>query len=59
MDTAVVVRGLTSLGWTPAQACNLVAFLHGMPRSDRGWTIHEVDHLLFLRSLIREGFLVP
>jgi hypothetical protein len=46
------------MGWTKAQACDLVAHLHGIPRTDRGWTLHEVDHLLFLRSLVRAGQLV-
>ena len=46
----LLVRGLT-----PVEAANLTAFTCGIPVAKTGWSIGEVNRLLFLRELNRTG----
>ncbi len=49
--TGSAYRALLVRGFTPGEAANLVAWIHGIqPDAGRAWRIAEVDRLLFLRS---------
>jgi hypothetical protein len=48
-------RSLGSRGLAPAEAGNLTAFLHGLRPAVGGWTVREINGLLFLRSLVERG----
>jgi hypothetical protein len=45
-----MMRGLAA-----DEAANLTAFMCGIPVGERHWTIAEVNRLLFLRELARQG----
>jgi hypothetical protein len=36
----------------PTEAGNLTAYLRGLRPVDQGWTVSEIDRLLFLRYLV-------
>lgn len=38
------------IGFTPAQAGNLVGFANGLPPTPTGWTPGQINGLLFLRE---------
>jgi hypothetical protein len=42
-------------GLAPDEASNLTAFMNGIPVTERGWKLNEVNRLLFLRELNRQG----
>jgi hypothetical protein len=48
-------RDLGAKGLAPAEAGNLTAYLRGLRPVDRGWTVAEIDRLLFLRYLVDRG----
>jgi hypothetical protein len=48
-------RHLRMLGLDPAEAGNLAAFVRGIPPVEQGWTVKEIDHLLFLGYLVEQG----
>ena len=48
-------RRLTVGGWTAREAGNLTAHLEGLGPVRHGWTIREIDHLLFLREMVETG----
>jgi hypothetical protein len=52
-------RGLRAMGWSEAEAGNLVAHLAGLELTRNGWRIREVEGLLFIRSLVTTGRLDP
>jgi hypothetical protein len=52
-------QGLRAMGWTEAEAGNLAAHLAGLEVTRRGWRIHEVEGLMFIRSLVSSGRLEP
>ena len=45
-------RHLRILGLEPSEAGNLAAFVRGIPPVATGWTVKEIDRLLFLRYLV-------
>lgn len=47
------MRGLSEL-----EAANMTAFMAGIHAVDDGWTLREIERLLFVRSLVRSGRLV-
>jgi hypothetical protein len=51
----VTYRRLVLCGLTPTEAGNLTARLAGIQGVASGWTIHQIEHLLFLRSLVERG----
>jgi len=53
--TRPTYRMLVFRGLAPAEAANLTAFLCGIPVGEAGWSIREVNRLLFLRELNRTG----
>jgi hypothetical protein len=46
---------LRMLGLDPAEAGNLAAFVRGIAPVEQGWTVQEIDHLLFLGYLVEQG----
>ena|SRR5437773_4556457 len=59
VQTRRTVRLLTMRGLAPAEATNLTAYLCGIPVTDRGWTLREINKLLFLRELNTHGRFGP
>jgi hypothetical protein len=53
--TTATYRMLLVRGMTPTEAANLTAFMCGIPAAKTGWSIKEVNRLLFLRELNRTG----
>jgi hypothetical protein len=47
------------MGWTEREAGNLAAHLAGLEVTRKGWRIHEVEGLMFIRSLVATGRLDP
>jgi hypothetical protein len=43
---------LATQGFTSTEAGNLGAYLPGLARTDDGWTIDEIERLLFVRHLV-------
>ena len=48
-------RDLGAKGLAPREAGNLTAYLRGLRPVDQGWTVVEIDRLLFLRYLADRG----
>lgn len=48
-------RRLRMAGLDATQAGNLTAHLAGIRATPKGWTLHEVESLLFVRSLVASG----
>jgi hypothetical protein len=49
-------RGLLRSGLSPDQAGNLTARLLGLSIGrSRAWTVHELEHIVFLRTLADSG----
>ncbi|TMG24467.1 MAG: hypothetical protein E6H96_06660 [Chloroflexi bacterium] len=48
-------RRLQMAGFNPTEAANLTAHLSGLPIEGQKWTIWEIQHLLFVRSLVESG----
>ena len=46
-------------GWTASAAGNLVALSLGLRPVSAGWTVREIEHLRFIRSLARAGRIDP
>jgi len=56
---AVTARRLQLGGFTLTEASNLTAHLAGLPPVRTGWSLRQVEHLLFLRSIVETGRLEP
>lgn len=49
-------QGFLRRGLSPDEAANLTAHLLGLPIVRvRAWTVHEIEHLVFLRTLAENG----
>ena len=48
-------RQLGFIGMQPAEAGNLTAYLYGLSPVEGGWTIAEVERLMFVRYLVDRG----
>jgi hypothetical protein len=53
--TGPTYRRLLQGGLNPTEAANLTAFLCGLPLGPTAWRLGEINRLLFLRELHREG----
>ncbi len=53
--TGATFRMLLTRGLAPEEAANLTAFMNGLPLTERSWRLDEVNRLLFLRELERQG----
>jgi hypothetical protein len=49
------IRRLQSCGLTLDEATSLAARLAGLRTVRSGWTAHQIEHLLFLRSIVETG----
>jgi hypothetical protein len=56
---ALTARRLQMSGLTLAEASNLTAHLAGLPPARTGWNLRQVEHLLFLRSIVEGGRIAP
>ena len=55
MSATATYRELGARGLAATEAANLTAYLHGIRPAERGWSIEQIDHLLFLRYLFERG----
>lgn len=55
--TRELIRRLEFGGWASSEAGNLVGLLYGLRPVDGGWSLHEIEHLRFLRALFDDGSL--
>jgi hypothetical protein len=46
-------------GLSTAEAANLTAHLSGLPGVKSGWTVRQIGHILFLRSIVETDRLKP
>lgn len=53
--TRSIYRQLLLKGLAPDEAANLTAFLCGIPVADVTWSLRQINQLLFLRELARNG----
>jgi hypothetical protein len=58
-DVRRAYRGLVGMGWSVEQAASMAAHLAGLESSRKGWTMAEVEGLMFMRSLVQDGRLEP
>jgi hypothetical protein len=59
VEVKVVARRLQQGGLTSGEASNLTAHLVGLAPAKTGWNLRQVEHLLFLRSIVESGRLQP
>src|SRR3954447_17280392 len=55
LRTRATYRNLIMRGLGPDEAANLTAFLAGIAVGDTHWTLPEINQLLFLREMNRNG----
>ena len=55
LPAAAQSRRLQLCGLSVAEASNLTAHLNGLPAVKSGWTVRQIEHLLFLRSIVMTG----
>ena len=51
-DVRRASRYLIAHAFRPAEAGNLTAYLHGLAPVEGGWTVDEIEGLLFVRHLV-------
>jgi hypothetical protein len=54
-----IVRRLLVRGLAPAEAGNLAALMVGLRPATTSWTVAQIEHLRFLRAIVRDGLLQP
>jgi hypothetical protein len=59
VPVAVTTRRLQLCGLSMAEASNLTAHLSGLAAVESGWTVHQIEHLRFLRSIVETHRLKP
>ena len=59
LPIAATTRRLQLCGLSVAEAANLTAHLSGLPVVKSGWTVRQIEHLLFLRSIVETRRLQP
>ena len=50
-----LVWHLEAGGWTEREATNLVALCNGLRPAAEGWSIREIEHLVFLKAMVKNG----
>ena len=55
----VTVRRLQQCGLSANEAASLVGRLAGLQPVRGGWTVRQVEHLVFLRAIVESGRLGP
>jgi hypothetical protein len=51
-DIPAALRELRAQGFTSTEAGNLAAYHLGLTHTNDGWTIDEIERLLFVRHLV-------
>jgi hypothetical protein len=59
LPVAATTRRLQLCGLSVAEASTLMAHLRGLPAVESGWTVRQIEHLLFLRSIVETHRLKP
>ena len=59
LEIRQTARRLQMGGLSLGEAANLTAHLAGLRPAETGWTLRQVEHLLFLRSIVESGRLLP
>ena len=59
LEVAVTARRLEQGGLSFTEASNLTAHLVGLHPVRTGWSLRQVEHLLFLRTIVETGRLEP
>lgn len=59
LPVEATTRRLQLCGLSVAEASNLTAHLNGLPAAKSGWTVRQIEHLLFLRSIVETHLLKP
>jgi hypothetical protein len=59
VDIAVMARRLQLGGLSLVEASNLTARMVGLGTVRTGWELRQVEHLMFLRSIVETGRLAP
>ncbi|HEY6057940.1 MAG TPA: hypothetical protein VIV06_07895 [Candidatus Limnocylindrales bacterium] len=57
-DVRATYQRLLIGGLTPGEAGNLTARLAGLRLCSSGWTLQQIEHLVFLRSVVDSGRLL-
>jgi len=55
LPVAATTWRLQLCGLSVTEASNLTAHLNGLPAVESGWTVRQIEHLLFLRSILETG----
>ena len=55
LHTRATYRNLLMRGLAPDEAANLTAYLAGIAVGDTHWTLRQINQLLFLREINRNG----
>src|SRR3954452_21177326 len=55
LQTRATYRNLIMRGLAPDEAANLTAFMAGIAVGDTHWTLRQINQLLFLREMNRNG----
>jgi hypothetical protein len=50
-----LLRHLEAGGWTEREASNLIALSSGLRPTADGWSIREIEHLKFLKAMVKNG----
>jgi hypothetical protein len=59
IEVGAIARRLQLGGLSFTEASNLTAHLVGLHPVRAGWSLRQVEHLLFLRSIVETGRLEP
>jgi hypothetical protein len=55
LPVAATTKRLQLCGLSMDEAANLTAHLSGLAVARSGWTVRQIEHLLFLRSIVESG----
>ncbi|HEY8439563.1 MAG TPA: hypothetical protein VIK65_13215 [Candidatus Limnocylindrales bacterium] len=58
VHTRATYRNLIMRGLAPDEAANLTAYLAGIAVGETSWTLRQINQLLFLREMNRNGHFV-
>ena len=59
VEVRATAQRLQRGGLSSGEASNLTAHLVGLAPAKTGWNLRQVEHLLFLRSIVESGRLQP
>ena len=59
IEVVITARRLQLGGFSITESSNLTARLAGLAPAQTGWSLRQIDHLLFLRSIVETGRLEP